>query len=236
MPDLLTLKQVADRLQLSERTLYRLLERGELPGRKVGGQWRFRMSEVDYWLDMRVARMRSVDLRQLEGEAPARPMSLSQALRPENALIRVASGAPREVVTALVAALRLPPSVDRDMLAVRVWEREELSSTGTVDGVAFLHTARWESRMLLPSPLVALGRLPSPIDFGAIDGTLTDLLFLLLAPDDRTHLTLLAKAARLCRDTRLLRALRAARTGREVVRLIRASERTLFRPDLEAEG
>ena len=32
---MLTLKQVADRLQLSERTLYRLLQRGELPGRKV---------------------------------------------------------------------------------------------------------------------------------------------------------------------------------------------------------
>ena len=81
LPDLITLKQVADRLQLSERTLYRLLQRGELPGRKVGGQWRFRMSEVDYWLDIRLGRMRSAELRQLEGGEAASGVSLSQALR-----------------------------------------------------------------------------------------------------------------------------------------------------------
>ena len=68
---MLTLKQVADRLQLSERTLYRLLQRGELPGRKIGGQWRFRLSEIDYWLDMRVSRMHTADLRRwLELAAP----------------------------------------------------------------------------------------------------------------------------------------------------------------------
>jgi PTS system nitrogen regulatory IIA component len=237
LPDLFTLKQVADRLQLSERTLYRLLQRGELPGRKVGGQWRFRLSEIDYWLDMRLGRMRSVDLQGLEGAgAGAGPaVSLGQGLRPENALIEVPAGTRREMVTAFVAAVTYPQPVDGSILAARVWEREELSSTGTVDGVAFLHTARWESRAVLKSPVVALGRLPSPVDFGAIDGTPTDLLFLLLAPDDRTHLTLLAKAARLCRDPQLLRDLRAARTGREVVRLVQASEHAVFRPDSDSE-
>jgi PTS system nitrogen regulatory IIA component len=212
--------------------LYRLLERGDLPGHKVGGQWRFRLAEVDYWLDMRLGRMRSTDLRRLEEEAASRTVSLSQALRAENAFIKIPVGTRREIVTAFVAAVTYPESVKDDVVAVRVWEREELSSTATVDGVAFLHTARWESRVLLQSPLVALGRLPSPVDFGAIDGTPTDLLFLLLAPDDRTHLTLLAKAARLCRDPQLLRGLRAARSGREIARLIRESERAVFRPDL----
>jgi PTS system nitrogen regulatory IIA component len=215
--------------------LYRLLERGDLPGHKVGGQWRFRLAEVDYWLDMRLGRMRSTDLHRLEAEAASRVISLSQALRPENALIRIPVGTRREIVTAFVTAVTYPESVNGEAVAVRVWEREELSSTGTVDGVAFLHTARWESRVLLQSPLVALGRLPSPVDFGAIDGTPTDLLFLLLAPDDRTHLTLLAKAARLCRDPQLLRGLREARTAREVVRLIRAQERTVFRFESDTE-
>lgn len=235
MPGLFTLKQVADRLQLSERTLYRLLQRGELPGHKVGWQWRFRLSEIDYWLDMRLGRMGSADLHCLEAEAATRAISLREALRPENALIRLPLGTRREVVTAFVTAVTYPERVDQGVLAARVYEREELSSTATVDGVAFLHTARWESRMVVQSPLVALGRLPSPVDFGAVDGAPTDLLFLLLAPDDRTHLMLLAKAARLCRDPRLLQGLRAARTGREVVRLVHASERALFRSDLEAD-
>lgn len=193
------------------------------------------MSEVDYWLDLRLARMRSADLHQLEGEAPSHAIALSQALRLENALINVPSGTRHEVVTAFVRGVTYPDPVDGDVVAARVLAREELSSTGTVDGVAFLHTARWESRLLLQSPLIALGRLPSPVDFRAIDGTPTDLLFLVLAPDDRTHLTLLAKVARLCRDPRLLEGLRAARTGSEVRGLIRASERTLFGPDPETK-
>jgi mannitol/fructose-specific phosphotransferase system IIA component (Ntr-type) len=129
---------------------------------------------------MRLGRMRSTDLRRLEEEAASRTVSLSQALRAENAFIKIPVGTRREIVTAFVAAVTYPESVKDDVVAVRVWEREELSSTATVDGVAFLHTARWESRVLLQSPLVALGRLPSPVDFGAIDGTPTDLLFLLL--------------------------------------------------------
>jgi excisionase family DNA binding protein len=47
MQEVLTLKQLAEHLQLSERTIYRLLERGELPGFKVGGHWRFRRAVVD---------------------------------------------------------------------------------------------------------------------------------------------------------------------------------------------
>jgi PTS system nitrogen regulatory IIA component len=231
LPDLLTLKQVADRLQLSERTIYRLLQRGELPGRKIGGQWRFRMSEIDAWLDTRGSRTHVADRRRLEeGEPPA---PLSQALLPENALIRVASGPPRDVIREFVAAVTYPETMDGASLASRIYQREELSSTATVDGVAFLHTPRWEASPPIRSPLVAVGRLSHPVDFGAIDGTPTDLLFLLLAPDARTHLTLLAKAARLCRDPGLVSGLRAAQTPLEVIDLIRASERAVFRRNSE---
>lgn len=161
---------------------------------------------------------------------------LGELIRPENALIRISSGPPREVIREFVEAVTFPETVDGNALASRIHQREELSSTATVDGVAFLHTPRWEPRTLVRSPLVALGRLSHPADFGAIDGTATDLLFLLLAPDAQTHLTLLAKAARLCREPGLLSGLRAARTAGEVIALIRASERALFRRESEAES
>ncbi len=40
-PEILTLKQAADLLQISERTLQRIVKAGEVPGAQVGGQWRF---------------------------------------------------------------------------------------------------------------------------------------------------------------------------------------------------
>lgn len=40
-PEILTLIQAAELLQVSERTLQRIVKKGEVPGIQVGGQWRF---------------------------------------------------------------------------------------------------------------------------------------------------------------------------------------------------
>ena len=47
---LLTLKETADVLQLSGRTVHRLIKRKELPGFKVGGQWRVNESHLTKWM------------------------------------------------------------------------------------------------------------------------------------------------------------------------------------------
>jgi excisionase family DNA binding protein len=39
--EILDIKNAANFLQIKERTLYRLVAEGEIPGIKVGGQWRF---------------------------------------------------------------------------------------------------------------------------------------------------------------------------------------------------
>ncbi len=46
----LTIKQIAEYLHVTERTIYNLLQRGELPGFKVGVAWRFRKEDIDRWI------------------------------------------------------------------------------------------------------------------------------------------------------------------------------------------
>lgn len=41
MEDIITAEQVASLLQVHVRTVYRLVRRGAIPGRKLGGSWRF---------------------------------------------------------------------------------------------------------------------------------------------------------------------------------------------------
>lgn len=225
--ELLTLKQVAEHLRLSERTVYRLLRKGDLPGRKVGGHWRFRPSEVEYWLDVRLGRMPHADLLELAGEWTDPSVMLSQLLDPANALIRVPAGTRQEIVTSFVHAVKFLEPVNAADLAQRVWEREELSSTATVDGVAFVHTARWHERALSQRGLLAVGRLEQPTDFGALNDTLTDTLFLVLAPNDRQHLVMLAEVACLCRIPGFLARLRDSSDPSAVVALVQEFERTL---------
>ncbi|MBC8426910.1 helix-turn-helix domain-containing protein [bacterium] len=45
-PEILTLGQAAELLQVSERTIQRMVKRGEMPGTQIGGQWRFDRDQI----------------------------------------------------------------------------------------------------------------------------------------------------------------------------------------------
>ena len=47
----LTLEQAAEILQVSKRTVHRLIQRKQMPGFKIGGQWRIRESEFKKWVE-----------------------------------------------------------------------------------------------------------------------------------------------------------------------------------------
>ena len=49
-PDVLTVEQLAELLQVDGKTLRSLAAKGELPGRKVGRHWRFSRQAVLDWL------------------------------------------------------------------------------------------------------------------------------------------------------------------------------------------
>jgi len=49
----LTVRDVAAYLNVDEKTIYRLAQRGELPGFKVAGAWRFQSADLQRWIDQR---------------------------------------------------------------------------------------------------------------------------------------------------------------------------------------
>ena len=53
--EILTIKGVADFLQVNERTIYRLAAAKKIPAFKVGGAWRFRKSDLDAWIALQSA-------------------------------------------------------------------------------------------------------------------------------------------------------------------------------------
>lgn len=48
--EILTVKQVADYLKVTERTIYRLAAAKKIPAFKVGGTWRFSRADIDAWI------------------------------------------------------------------------------------------------------------------------------------------------------------------------------------------
>lgn len=53
MKEIMTPREAAEYLSVHVRTIYRLAKNGEIPGRKIGGSWRFKKGALDQWLTWR---------------------------------------------------------------------------------------------------------------------------------------------------------------------------------------
>lgn len=68
---MMTVKEVADYLQIATSTAYRLTERRELPALKVGGGWRFDIRMIDKWRFKMQQRRWPMTEKESETEDPA---------------------------------------------------------------------------------------------------------------------------------------------------------------------
>jgi excisionase family DNA binding protein len=49
--EILIIKQVAEYLKVTERTIYRLAAAKKIPAFKVGGTWRFSRADIERWIN-----------------------------------------------------------------------------------------------------------------------------------------------------------------------------------------
>jgi len=48
--EIMTVKQLAEYLHLNYQTVYKKVQRGEIPSSKIGRSWRFQKAIIDRWL------------------------------------------------------------------------------------------------------------------------------------------------------------------------------------------
>ena len=126
-----------------------------------------------------------------------------------------------ELTDTLVASGQIRPEV-RGAVHDALVARERSMSTGMEKGIAIPHASVEE----VEHTVVALGIAQGGVDFEAIDGQSTHLVFLLVNPSNRTqtHIRTLAEIARLTSSPELRTALREAGSVEEVLDRIRSAE------------
>jgi excisionase family DNA binding protein len=67
---LMTVKDVATYLAVTERTVYRLVKDHRLPAYKVGGQWRFKADMIEGWMQKDGAMDSLAEAATLQSETP----------------------------------------------------------------------------------------------------------------------------------------------------------------------
>ncbi len=104
----------------------------------------------------------------------------------------------------------------------RLKEREILGSTGIGKGVAIPHAKCPKVKKMT----AAFGISKNGIDFRSLDGELTHIFFLLIAPGETPgpHLKTLARISRLLDDRFVRERLRSAESAQEILKIIGEEE------------
>jgi excisionase family DNA binding protein len=222
--DIMTLKEVADYLRLSEKTVSRMAQEGRIPAQKLARQWRFQRSSIDSW--MTNSTVIPIDGKDLPPTAKGLPKALTVAniIAPERINLNLAAP-DKDGVLRELGALVLDPREERlfDTLLTALKAREDLCPTCVTEGVAIPH-ARNALVGLVDAPVLAYGRHNKGIQFGAMDGKPVYHFFLLCAPNVRQHLQLLWRLARLVNNADFRASLMAAKLPDDVIALIREAE------------
>ena len=70
MANFLTTRQLQEMLQVDRTTIYRMVESGQIPGRKIGNQWRFPKTQIETWLDTTQSTPSAQEIVQANGANP----------------------------------------------------------------------------------------------------------------------------------------------------------------------
>jgi PTS system nitrogen regulatory IIA component len=217
--EVMTLPEVAAYLRLADKTVLRMVHKGQIPCAKVASQWRFLRSMIDDWL---IAKMQAVpqnDLARLIESSPE-VVPLSRLLKAEQVVLDVRPGPKEDVLRQLIRPLLRSRFIDQEKPFLdKLLEREAIVSTAVGRGVAIPHLRNPRDN---PGggPVLIVGICRAGTDFAAPDGQATQLFFLLCTDSEVVHLRVLAKVNRIAGRAEIKPRLIDAGSPEEVLQVL----------------
>jgi PTS system nitrogen regulatory IIA component len=228
----LRVRDVSRLFNVTEATIARWIKQRGMPGRYVGGQYRFHRAELLEWA---TANQIDVSLEMFDDfETEEEPVpSLAQALAAGGIFHQVPDTDKDRALRALIGLLPLPDGIDRELLLRLFLAREASASTAIGEGIALPHV-RNPMVLNVDCPTVTLCFLERPVDFGALDGKPVYVLFSLICPTMRSHLQLLARISHALHDKKFKGVVTRQGTAEEILAEARRVDAALAARDAEA--
>lgn len=187
-------------MSVGERTVRRWIDEERLPAHCVGGLYHFNRSELFEWATLRRLPV-PPELLDAPPAAQGIEHTLADALSAGGIFYDVPGDDVATALRSVLERMRLPESLDREMLLQMFLSREGLGSTAVGDGIAIPHP-RYPVVLGVSGPQVTLCFLKRAIDFKARDGRPVDTLFVMVSPTARWHTMLITQVAKALSDSR----------------------------------
>ncbi|MCF7870599.1 MAG: PTS sugar transporter subunit IIA [Candidatus Omnitrophica bacterium] len=220
----LTTKELAEYIKLNEKTIIKMAQTGEIPGVKVGSQWRFHIDAIDSYLQNKIVKSPEEKLNSIiENKSSIIPLSRLV----ENKLIELDLGAkkPKEVLsklTDMADSVNLTPAPK--ILYQELLEREKMLSTAVGQKVAIPHP-RYPSNELFRENKIVIAISKEGIDYDAPDKDKVHLFFMICALSEAIHIRLLAVISKLIRVPETIDKFIKAESKNKIMRLLLEFER-----------
>lgn len=230
-------QQVASYLGMDLREVIKLASRGQIPCRRVAGKFLFHKGDLDHWIETQLHSLGKDRLADIAKGVSAHHGFDHKSLLVHPLIPAGGLAVPLPAKTRQAALRALVDLAERaqmvyapDVLLDEIRMREEMCSTALAGGIALPHP-RHPLEYDIAGSFVVVGLTPSGIPFGANDGSLTRLLFLICCKDERTHLHILARLGSMLHDQTVVDKLLEAEDADNLRRMLLAEEQALVNSD-----
>ncbi len=224
--EILTLQEVADYLQLSDKTVLKMVKSGEIPCAKIANQWRFSKVMLDDWLTAKMEVIPQNDFSRLV-EKEYDFIKISRLIDEDSIITNLKSSTAQEVITELAEnAYKNELVNNKDEFIKKLLEREQLTSTSIGQGVALPHL-RKPSGTFVTEPKIIIGRSAKGIDFASLDGKKTTVFLLLLSDSEVVHLKILSKLSQILSKEENMKKLKSAESPADFIKFFIIAEQEL---------
>ena len=213
----LKIKDVAELLNVSEKTIRRWLSDGKIPAYRLNSQYRFSRIEIENWVmscklsknqpgfltlaqeeqasDLKEEEEEPESQKTEEQKSGVQQFSLYRAIHKGGVFTHIRGETKEEIIANTMKQVAGVLGRDPEMLTELLLDREKLMPTALNHGIAVPHSREFVFEG--PFDVVVVVFPENPIAYGALDGEPVHTLFFLFASGDKKHLHLLAKIAHL---------------------------------------
>jgi PTS system nitrogen regulatory IIA component len=218
----MSIKRLSEYLTVSEKTIYRMLEKNSLPAIRIGGQWRFRKRDIDEWIDNQVKKADLGDRQVLADLGPSE-IAMTPLLEPDNIWLNVPASSKEEVLKWMVTQAKLEEGIDRSALTESILQREKMCSTALVSRAAFPHLDD-PGKFKFSRKRVLLAILQQPLSWEDPHGHQPQVVAMILARRVQGYLLTISRAIKLFSNPDFIDALIQCNSRDGVIAFIRQAE------------
>ena len=224
----LSVKDLAERLNFTEKTIYQLIQNETIPCFKsfrIDDQWRFDRREIRTWMED-ICQFSLNTAKKVPSSEDEEPAAISEFLMRGGIFRHIQARTEEEAVRKSLKQIeKAIPQLETKNMFASIMARESLCPTSIGNEIALPHPKRFGR--FTGFSCIALCFLERPVPFGAFDGEQVDKLFFIFPKSERRFLKIQAKLLRLLKDDLVWSIIRGGSRG-EICRVLSRKEAELF--------